>query len=109
MPRRSPAAKLVAEGRAKTGVELAAAKVTVPMPEPFFWTSITDSPVATILAYPVDPVKAAGEVDGPCQNDLRQQHSCSAQVRQVHADIERLRDGHERGAVPGELLPGGDA
>jgi threonine dehydrogenase-like Zn-dependent dehydrogenase len=50
MPRRSPAAKLVAEERAKTGVELAAAKVTVPTFDPFFWTSSTVSAVAAILA-----------------------------------------------------------
>jgi hypothetical protein len=35
--------------------------------------------------------------------------ACSgADVRQIQADIERLGDGHERGAVPCELLPGGD-
>jgi len=31
-------------------VELAAAKVTVPMFEPFFWTSSTVSPAAATLA-----------------------------------------------------------
>jgi hypothetical protein len=35
MPRRSPAAKLVAEARAKTGVEFAAGMVPVPIFEPF--------------------------------------------------------------------------
>jgi hypothetical protein len=48
-PRRSPAAKLVAEAGAKTGVELAAAKVTVPMFESFFCTLSTVSAVAAIL------------------------------------------------------------
>ena len=28
------------------------------------------------------------------------QHSCRAQIRQMHTDIERLGDGHKRGAVP---------
>ena len=94
MPRRSPAVKLVGDAKAKTGVALAAAKVTVPMFEPFFCTSSTVSPVAAILAYPV-----WWEVHGPCQGDLGQ-HSCRAQIRQMHTDIERLGDGHERGAVP---------
>jgi hypothetical protein len=64
MPRRSPAAKLVAAARAKVGVALAAAKVTVPMFEPFFWTSSTVSAVAAILAYPIEPVKAAAKSTG---------------------------------------------
>jgi hypothetical protein len=46
---RSPAAKLVAEARAKTEAEPDAAKITVPMLEPFFWMSSTISPVAATL------------------------------------------------------------
>ena len=61
MPRRSPAAKLVGEARASTGVALAAAKVTVPMLEPFFWTSSTVSAVAAILARHEGPVILAGD------------------------------------------------
>ena len=55
------------------------------------------------------PAKGRREVHGPCQDDLREQRSCRAQVRQMQADIERLGDGHQRNAAPPELLPGGDA
>ena len=81
----------------------------MPMFEPFFCTSSTVSPVAAIFAYPVDLAKGCREVHGPRQDDLGQQRSCRAQIRQMHADIERLGDGHERGAVPPRALPGGDA
>jgi hypothetical protein len=44
----------------------------------------------------------------PRQDDLRKQRPCRAQIGQMQADIERLGRGHERAAVPGELLPRGD-
>ena len=55
-------------GRGSESVALAAAKVTVPMLEPFFWTSSTVAAVAAILAYPIRAAESRQEVHGPRQD-----------------------------------------